>query len=145
MSRFCGSTARMYHRQVSSRPRLVAATMSSRVAVAPACSKIRLPIPGVTGNPVIFAVYLVWISALRRPLSIQVVGANGRPLSKTELSPLDACATTNGSHDSPGSLGLLRNVTGSCVNASPTRVAPPGLENTVRPSWASRAPDDQYM
>src|SRR5450631_1895026 len=119
--------------------------MSSRLAVAPACSKMRLSIAGVTGRPVRAAVWRVWMSEFSRPLSIQDVGERSRPLSKTELSALDACATTKGMQERPGYAGSLRRVNAKLLSDSPTRVAPPGLENTVRPSWASRAPADQYM
>src|SRR5580692_10649913 len=103
--------------------------MSSRLAVAPACSKMRLSIAGVTGRPVNAAVCRVWISDVRRPWSIHDVGDKPRPLSKTELSALDACATTKGMQASPGAVGSLRNVNGRLLNDSPTRVAPTGLEN----------------
>ena len=51
---------------------------------------------------------------------------------------------TNGAHRSPAASGSLDSVTGCVVSCSPTRVPPPALLNTVRPSAASLAPADQY-
>ncbi len=149
-SSVCGSTSRMYQRQVSSRPRPVLAIMSSRDALLPGPSgpdgpsRIRFPMAGVTGRLVRSAVYRVWVSAARAPSRIQAVGRSASPLSKSEDSRLEACATTNGWHSRPSATGSLRSVTGRLASRSPTRVPPPGLLNTVRPSSASFAPDDQY-
>ena len=51
---------------------------------------------------------------------------------------------TNGAQRRPAASGSLASVTGWVVSCSPTRVPPPGLLNTVRPSAASFAPADQY-
>ncbi len=144
-SSVCGSTSRMYHRQVSSSPRLVSATISSSVAELPGGpSSTRLSMAGVTGSPDSPALCRVWISAASSPRWIQSVGARARPLSNTEESRCEACAITNGAQASPGRAGSLRSVSGSWASRSPTRVPPPGLLNTLRPSSASLAPADQY-
>lgn len=70
------------------------------------------------------------------------MAASGRPLSKTDWSPSEECAITKGADSRPGSFGSLRRVSGSSLSLSPTRVPPPGLENTVRPSTASRPEAD---
>src|ERR1700749_1906322 len=135
----------MYHRQVSSSPRSVRAIISSRLGGdGAAVEKIRLSMAGVTGSPVSRAEYRVWISADRAPSRIQAVGPRDRPLSNTDESRLDAWATTNGADSMPRANGSLRSVTGWLDSDSPTRVPPPGLLNTVRPSAASFAPADQY-
>src|SRR5690348_8038784 len=79
------------------------------------------------------------------PSLIHEVGPSANPLSKTEESGPDACATTNGAHCRPVARGSLDSVTGWVDSRSPIRVPPPGLLNTVRPSAASFAPVDQYM
>src|SRR5579875_2847668 len=136
----------MYHRQVSSRPRSVLAIISARLgACGAAVSKMRLSMAGVTGSPDSRAEYRVWVSADSSPRRIQSVGPSGSPLSNTDDSRPDAEARTNGAQPSPGAPGSLRSVTGWLVSDSPTRVPPPGLLNTVRPSMASLAPADQYM
>ena len=66
--------------------------------------------------------------------------ALGRPLSKTETSELLASVATNGVQAMPGSNGSLKSEKGSEVIVSPTRVPPPSLEKTVRPSSASWPP-----
>src|ERR1700761_8421457 len=135
----------MYHRQVSSRPRPVRAIISSRLGGSgSAVSKIRLSMAGVTGRPVSRDEYRVWVSADSSPRRIQSVGPSGRPLSNTDESRLDACATTNGAQAIPAANGSLRKVTGWLGRELPPPVAPPGLLNTVRPSMASLAPADQY-
>ena len=78
------------------------------------------------------------------PSWIQAVELSASPLSKTEESRPDACAITNGGQRSPAASGSLDSVTGWVDNCSPTRVPPPALLNTVRPSAASLAPADQY-
>src|ERR1700743_1411691 len=136
----------MYHRQVSSRPRSVRAIISARLGGSGAAvSKMRLSMAGVTGSPVSRDEYRVWVSAESSPRRIQSVGPSGRPLSNTDESRLDAWATTNGEAAMPRANGSLRRVTGWLDSDSPTRVPPPGLLNTVRPSMASLAPADRYM
>src|SRR6185437_13271069 len=136
----------MYHRQVSSSPRPVEAIIcSSDGAPEAEVAKVRLSMPGVTGTPAIAAECREEISAASEPSLIHEVGPSGSPLSKTEESGPDACATTNGAHCSAGVRGSLDSVTGWAVSRSPIRVPPPGLLNTVRPSAASFAPADQYM
>src|SRR5215813_12716142 len=173
-SRVCGSTSRMYHRQVSSSPRRVEAIICSSVGASAAdVARRRLLTAGVTGTPATAAEYRDEISAASEPSRIQSVALSGSPLSNTEESGPDACAMTNGAHCSPparGALlapslpggpippdpprgsttppnpaGSLDSVTGWLDSRSPSRVPPPGLLNTVRPSAASLAPDDQYM
>ena len=46
-----GSTSLMYHRQVSSRPRLVDAIIASSDADAPGADRMRLSTDGATGRP----------------------------------------------------------------------------------------------
>src|ERR1700729_2182607 len=135
----------MYHRQVSSSPRPVRAIMSSSEAPAPGASRIRLSIAGVAGSADSRAEWRVWVSAASTPSLIHSVGASGSPLSNTEDLRLEEGATTNGEHCRPGAPGAPRSVTGTLASRSPTRVPPPGLLNTVRPSSASLAPADQYM
>src|SRR5580692_3885835 len=135
----------MYHRQVSSRARPVVAIMSPSAGGAAAeVAKVRLSMAGVTGSPATSAECREEIRAASEPSLIHEVALSGRPLSNTEESDPDACATTNGALASPGARGSLDRVTGCADNRSPTRVPPPGLLNTVRPSAASLAPADQY-
>ena len=61
-------------------------------------------------------------------------------MSKTETSEPLAPVATNGVQSMPGSNGSLYSVKGSVVIVSPTRVPPPSLEKTVRPSSASWPP-----
>ena len=63
------------------------------------------------------------------------------PSSKTETSELLAAVATNGVHVSARSRGSLESVKGRVVIVSPTRVPPPSLEKTVRPSSASWPPE----
>src|SRR5580658_6126591 len=146
-SRTCGSTSRMYHRQVSSSARSVDAIISSSVgAGAPevGTAKIRLSMAGVTGSPASAAECREECRAASEPSWIQAVELSASPLSKTEESEPDACAITNGGQRSPEASGSLYSVTGCVDSCSPTRVPPPALLNTVRPSAASLAPADQY-
>src|ERR1700728_2925762 len=144
-SRVCGSTSRMYHRQVSSRPRPVEAIISASVGAAGAeVAKVRLSMAGVTGSPATLAECREEIRAASEPSLIHEVALSGSPLSNTEESGPDACESTNGAQASPGARGSLDSVTGCADSRSPTRVPPPGLLNTVRPSAASFAPADQY-
>ena len=64
--------------------------------------------------------------------------ATGRPLSKTDTSVPDAVAMTNGAHSIPGWAGSLSRVNGRGDRDSLRRVPPPGAENALRPSSASR-------
>src|SRR6266699_325009 len=110
----------MYHRQVSSSPRPVEALICSRdgaaaPALGTAVAKVRLSMPGVTGTPAIAAECREEISAASEPSLIHEVGPSGSPLSKTEESGPDACATTNGAHRSPEVRGSLDSVTGWAV------------------------------
>src|ERR1700691_4814844 len=135
----------MYHRQVSSRPRSVETIISASVgAPAAEVAKVRLSMAGVTGTPATAAECRDEGRAASEPSLIHEVGPSGRPLSKTEESDPEACATTNGSQASPAARGSLNRVTGWEVSCSPSRVPPPGLLNTVRPSAVSLAPADQY-
>src|SRR4029077_8860485 len=135
----------MYHRQVSSSPRPVEAIIcSSDGAPAAEVAKVRLSTPGVTGTPAIAAEGRDEISAASEPSRSHAGGASWSPLSKTEESGPDACATTNGVLCRPQARGSLDSVTGWEDSCSPMRVPPPGLLNTVRPSAASFAPADQY-
>src|SRR5579872_765294 len=143
-SRVCGSTSRMYHRQVRSSPRDVPAIISGRDAAAPAAEHIRLPMAGVTGTPASPAEYRDDGSAASVPSLIHSVRRSGSPLSNTDRSSPDAPAVTNGSHSRPAAAGSLYRVTGSWQNRSPTLVPPPARLNTVRPSAVSLAPADQY-
>src|SRR6185369_5935964 len=137
---------RMYHRQVSSSPRPVEAIIcSSDGAPAAEVAKLRLSMPGVTGTPAVAAECREEIRAASEPSRIQEVRPSGSPLSKTDESGPDACATTNGVLCRPAARGSLDSVTGWEDSCSPMRVPPPGLLNTVRPSAASFAPADQYM
>jgi hypothetical protein len=95
---------------------------------------------GVTGSPERSAVCRVWMRAASSPSWIQSVGPSPNPLSKTEASRREACATTNGELSSPGRAGSLYSLSGRLASRSPTRVPPPGLLNTLRPSSASLAP-----
>ena len=99
---------------------------------------------GVTGRPVSCAEWRVWTRAVSAPSEIHEVGPSGSPLSNTDENPLDSWATTKGQQRRKGAAGSLRRVSATSVSRSPTRVPPPGWLNTVRPSWASRAPADQY-
>src|SRR6266705_3279332 len=118
----------MYHRQVSSSPRPVEAII---------CSS--------DGAPAVAAECREEIRAASEPSRIQEVGPSGSPLSKTEESGPEACATTNEAHCRFAARGSLDSVTGWEDSRSPMRVPPPGLLNTVRPSAASFAPADQYV
>ena len=99
---------------------------------------------GVNGSPASAAEWREECRAASVPSWIQAVGFSVSPLSKTEESEPDACAITNGGQRSPAARGSLDSVTGWGDNCSPTRVPPPALLNTVRPSAASLAPADQY-
>src|ERR1017187_7440498 len=134
----------MYQRQDTSRPRPVSAIIWPSDEPLPGASRRRLPIEGVTGSPDSAAEWRVWTSAARVPPDIHSVGASARPLSNTEDVRPDACAITNGAHCSPAAPGLLRSVSGRLASCSPTRVPPPGLLKTVRPSIPSFAPADPY-
>src|ERR1700722_9513806 len=144
-SRTCGSTSRMYHRQVSSSPRPVDAIISSSVG-APGAegAKLRLSMAGVNGSPASVAECREECRAASVPSWIQAVGFTVSPLSKTEESEPDACAMRNGAQRSPEARGTRDRVTDCGESGSPTRVPPPALLNTVRPSVASLAPADQY-
>ncbi len=98
---------------------------------------------GVTGSPASPAEYRLECSADSVPNETHDAGPDGSPLSKTDESCPDACATTNGAHSRPGYAGSLNSETGRAANRSPTRVPPPCLLNTVRPSAAPRAPASQ--
>src|ERR1039458_3783737 len=135
----------MYHRQVSSRARLVEAIISSSLGSAAAAdAKVRLSMSGVTGTPATSAECRDETRAASEPSLIHEVRLSGSPLSNTEESGPDACAITNGAQASPGVRGSLDSVTGCADRRSPIRVPPPGLLNTVRPSAASFAPADKY-
>src|SRR5579859_2609621 len=138
----------MYHRQVSRSARPVDAIISGRVGsgVAPSdeAAKVRLSIAGVTGSPASAAECREECRAASVPSLIHDVWCSARPLSNTEESDPDACAITNGAQPSPAARGSLDSVTGSVDSCSPTRVPPPALLNTVRPSAASFAPACQY-
>src|SRR5215471_16731969 len=97
----------MYHRQVSSSPRLVRPTMSAMDPEAFGAVRTRLSIAGVTASPDSPAVCRVWIKALSVPAEIQSVRPVGRPLSNTDDARDEACATTNGAHCKPASAGAL--------------------------------------
>ncbi len=99
---------------------------------------------GVNGSPASAAECREECRAASVPSWIQAVGFSVSPLSKTEESEPDACAITNGGQRSPAARGSLDSVTGWDDSCSPTRVPPPALLNTVRPSAASLAPADQY-
>src|SRR5271165_2057101 len=133
----------MYHRQVSSSPRFVDAIIDSREA-GDSADMIRLSTAGVAGSPASAAECLLECSAFSVPAEIHDVSPAGSPLSNTDWSRPEECATTNGAHSSPGYPGSENRSTGSAASRSPTRVPPPGLEKTVRPSPASLAPADQY-
>ncbi len=76
---------------------------------------------------------------------IQETGVTGAPLSNTDWIPaLDAVASSNGAHSSPGSAGLERREIGSPESCSPIRVPPAVAAYTLRPSSASRAAAVQY-
>src|SRR5215469_5917600 len=135
----------MYHKQVSSSPRLVRLTISVMDPAASGAVRTRLSIAGVTGSPDSRAVCRVWTRAPSLPAEIQSVRPVGRPLSNTDDSRDEACATTKGAHCRPASAGSLYSDNGRLASCSPTRVPPPALLKTVRPSRASLAPADQYM
>ena len=97
----------------------------------------------MAGSPEASAVHLVCLSAASTPSRSQVTEGIARPLSNTEVSGPEVCAITKGAHRSAAASGSLRIVTGRLASRSPTRVPPPGLLNTVRPSRASFAPVDQ--
>src|SRR5215472_15812510 len=132
----------MYHRQVSSNPRLVEAIIDDREAAEPD-DMMRLSTASVTGNPASPAECRLEYIARSTPEAIHAARAAGIPLSHTDESRPEACATTNGALSRPGYDGSLNRSTGMSDSRSPTRVPPPGLENTVRPSAASRDPADQ--
>src|ERR1700676_5689373 len=112
-SMVCGSTSRMYHRQVSSRARLVEAIISSSLGCAAAEeTKVRLSMPGVTGTPATSAECRDETRAASEPSLIHEVRLSGSPLSNTEESGPDARAITNGAQASPGARGALDSVTG---------------------------------
>ena len=125
----------MYHRQVSSSPRSVPATRSSREPVPPATSSTRLSIAGVTGSPVSAAVCRVCSSAVSSPSPDPVGGARAagrcrRPTARRRRT----CATTNGAHSRPGVRRVARSVTRRRASCSPIRVPPPGWLKTDWPS-----------
>src|SRR3984957_851662 len=135
----------MYHRQGTSSARPGDAIISSSVgAPGAAVAKVRLSMAGVTGSPASAAECREECRAASVPSWIHAVGFSASPLSKTEESAPDACAMTNGGQRSPAASGSLDSVTGRGDNRSPTRVPPPALLNTVRPSAVSLAPADQY-
>ena len=63
---------------------------------------IRLSTDGVTGTPAAAAENRLECSADSTPSEIQSARPAGSPLSNTEESRPDECATTNGAHSSPG-------------------------------------------
>jgi hypothetical protein len=65
-------------------------------------------------------------------------------LSNTEANPDDAAVATRSAHSRPVRFGSLRIESGTGVIRSPTRVPPPGRENTLRPSNAERPSLTQY-
>src|SRR5580693_2915102 len=134
----------MYHRHVRSRPRRVEEIIDDSDADAPGADMIRLSAPGVTGSPAFAAEYRLDRSAWSTPSESHEVGCTARPLSKTDTSRPDDDVATNGAQARPGESGSLVRDMGSGDSLSPTLVPPPGFENTVRPSTASRAPADQY-
>src|SRR6202042_1224521 len=105
---------------------------------------IRLSTAGVGRGPARAGEIWVGGSAFSVPAEIHDVSPAGSPLSNTDWSRPEEWATTNGAHSSPGYPGSENRSTGSAASRSPTRVPPPGLEKTVRPSPASLAPADQY-
>ena len=138
-SSVCGSTSRMYQRQVSRSPRSVAATISGSVAVAVASSRIRLSTAAVAGAVVFRAQARGRIRLVSVPSLIQSTPGVAMPLSKTEADADEAPTTWNGAVSRPGAHGSLRRVSGSSASRSPMRLPPPALAKTLRPSSASRA------
>src|SRR5215472_5024704 len=133
-SSVCGSTWRMYHRQVSKRPCLVEEIIDDSDGPGEASEDItRLSTGGVTGSPVSRAECRLECNAPSAPWAIQEAAPEGSPLSNTDESRPDKCATTNGAHSRPGYAGSLNSDTGKDASRSPTLVPPPGLLNTVRP------------
>ena len=61
-----------------------------------------------------------------------------RHLDPSALSLPEAAVATKGAHSRPGWAGSPPSVNGSGHRRSPTRVPPPGAENGLRPSSASR-------
>src|SRR5258708_7216117 len=121
----------MYHRQVTSSPRLVDAIMSSSEAAPwraapsvpwlapPPPESTRLSTAGVTGSPASPAEYRLECSADSVPSETHDAGPDGSPLSNTDESCPDACATTNGAHSRPGYARSLHSETGKAANPSP--------------------------
>ncbi len=101
-----------------------------------------MPSTGATGRPVRPALCRVVVRCLSTPSPIHSVAWAGSPLSNTDWSPPEEWAIRNGGHPGRASFGSLRSVSGSSLSFSPTRVPPPGLEKTVRPSAASRPDAD---
>src|SRR2546429_9119367 len=136
----------MYHRQVSSSPRPVEAIIcSSDGAPEAEVAKVRLSMPGVTGTPAIAAECREEISAASEPSRIHEVASSGSPLSKTEESGPDACATTNGAHCRPAARGSLDSVTGWEDSRSPRRGPPPRLLDNGPPAAAPLPPPPQHV
>ena len=63
---------------------------------------IRLSAGGVTGSPVSPAEYRLECSAFSTPPETHDARPAGSPLSNTDESRPEACATTNGAHSRPG-------------------------------------------
>ena len=134
----------MYHRQVSRSPRSRAGHhVVERAAVGPAAAQDEVVDVGRHLHARLGRTGPV-VAQVRQHAVAQPVDARraGSPLSKTETSELLASVATNGrAGDDLGSKGSLQSVKGNVVIRSPTRVPPPSLEKTVRPSSASWPPE----
>ena len=100
-SSVCGSTWRMYHRQVSSSPRSVEAIIDASDFDPPGAVMIRLSTAGVTATPAVPAENRLECSADSTPAESHGSRPAGSPLSNTDESRPEECATTNGAHSSP--------------------------------------------
>src|SRR6185437_9932042 len=88
-SRDCGSTSRMYQRQVSSSPRSVDLVISSRpgASASPGPSMSRLSPGSASGSPIVLAECRVVTNRASTPSRTQSTGSTGSPLSKTDWLP----------------------------------------------------------
>ncbi len=105
------------------------AISSSSEPPAPAPSRIRLSIAGVTGSPVSCGRVPGLGQRGQRAVGIQSVRPSGSPLSNTDESRLEACATrTAGTGQARARAGSLRRVTGTLASslADPGAAAGPG-------------------
>src|SRR5258708_1532310 len=137
----------MYQRQVSSRPRSVRATRSSRLPLGLGTDMIRLSAPGVApAAPNRSADQRVCARLVSTPSRIQSTSRTANPLSNTDAVLPEDEATWNGAHSSPGAVGSLRMVTGRSVSFSPRRGPPPGAPDTLRaPAPAPPPPHPQAL